>query len=1035
MITSVLSQVFQAESDVQVITGLHLPAVDSFFDVFYQPANHLGEWEDGVKQDIVLESDATSIKTELISKVVGNQLNLALELNPNLNIVRILIGLSGDPENNKGVADGDFRLVWSKNMKDNINLVGYEGWPCTPGTLTVEQLTNGGWVDLEFGKLETDLHAGKMGNQIAACSRKGEPTQIEVGIDLGSFGLDFPDRNNFAPVQYSILVEATDDTNNPTWYGWPETPSIITENNQIGQMTTPSYWTAHFDPSLPIFSGQIDIGIDHIELTQAVQTADNAMPLVLNKTSLARVFVNNPSDSDVSVEVQLYGYFFPLVTLIPLGVVSQTFSAPPSPDRANIGDSANFVLPAAWANVPILILKAVVTPIGFFDSARVNNQMFDAFTLEETHNLNTYIQRINIGSASVPNIPSDTFIDNARDAMTAIFPMANPYYNYLSWETLGVWDPSTTTKTELKAALTEVAGEIFIASLFLHLLGIDSLPFPDQIHGIAASNIHSTGGSSDPSWLGGTSIASFGSWGTSRELTMAHEIMHNLGPGLDTDPLQWGRHVGDTDISTWNYQSNTDFVAENPDWGCGASGTDIGWPRTTDEIGILGWDMKTGNLVPETHPDLMSYCQSGTTPTKWVSDYRWEQVFDYLKSYPSSPIIESAPRLKTNKIDFTLPWWYTNITAVQMLSGYLFGNGSAKLRPSYEVLGAMPSNPDPDPKSIVANLVVAFSDQTTETFPLAANFTKLNYIDEGSGLHPTVIPFDSIHFNVNVPKSGKTIDSITIKDLAGNTLDQLTTQGTLSASLTNFNMPQTIIRGSSNPVSWTLSVTGAAEYYTRLEYSPSELLPDGNVSNLLWIPLGVLGSSNSGVQDLIFDTLPGGDKAQFRILVSDGITTRVVQPQGDFKVPMLLPAIQFPNVSPVSTLGTTLSLRTSGNNPETGPLGSNSFYFQVKDENGVLRETVQGDVYVGQFREPGTYSVTAFAVDPITKQEVSETVEIFVEPTQNYLSADLWKEFQDAMTRHREGYTSDSTTNVSPVPLTAVLLAVIGVAYKSRKKE
>ena len=140
--------------------------------------------------------------------------------------------------------------------------------------------------------------------------------------------------------------------------------------------------------------------------------------------------------------------------------------------------------------------------------------------------------------------------------------------------------------------------------------------------------------------------------------------------------------------------------------------------------------------------------------------------------------------------------------------------------------------------------------------PLAANFTLLKYLNDTDSVSAVIPIQQPIPFAVNFQvEPNMRIISLTIEDLAGKTLAEQTTSGPFSTSLSNFNMPKTIVRGGTNSVSWTLDVNGPTNYYSRLEYSPSEVLIDDNRSNLLWIPLGVLDSIDPGKQELLFDTL------------------------------------------------------------------------------------------------------------------------------------------------------------------------------------
>ena len=59
----------------------------------------------------------------------------------------------------------------------------------------------------------------------------------------------------------------------------------------------------------------------------------------------------------------------------------------------------------------------------------------------------------------------------------------------------------------------------------------------------------------------------------------------------------------------------------------GAGGLDPFFPTTTAAIGIWGYDIDAGSLIPATHKDLMSYCSP-----QWISDYSFAKALRFRLS-------------------------------------------------------------------------------------------------------------------------------------------------------------------------------------------------------------------------------------------------------------------------------------------------------------------------------------------------------------------------------------------------------------------
>jgi hypothetical protein len=130
--------------------------------------------------------------------------------------------------------------------------------------------------------------------------------------------------------------------------------------------------------------------------------------------------------------------------------------------------------------------------------------------------------------------------------------------------------------------------------------------------------------------------------------------------------------------------------------GCGAADADPSYPYPNGNIGVTGYDVTTGQLVPPTTADLMTYCRP-----YWISDYNFTNIFtNRLGASTSVALTENAKR--------SLVVW-----------GRVFED-SIMLEPAFDVT-TRPSPPRPGPYRLT--LLGANGEATMnvdfDTFPIA----------------------------------------------------------------------------------------------------------------------------------------------------------------------------------------------------------------------------------------------------------------------------------------------------------------------------
>jgi hypothetical protein len=406
-------------------------------------------------------------------------------------------------------------------------------------------------------------------------------------------------------------------------------------------------------------------------------------------------------------------------------------------------------------------------------------------------------------------LPSNSTIAAQESYLKTIYPVRDVTFVHKPWTVIG---PTTVNNTisDLNNYYNSTLIAWFITVLFT---GKQPFVLPDQIYGFTPSG----GGLSDPVWIGGAGRVARGFLGTSLEATMAHEINHNLDRSASGT---WGRHTP---------------------FGCGAVGPDPSWPYTNSNVNEIGFDTRLpwssggGQLtvVPSSDPDIMSYCQSGHLPTKWISPYRWQNLFGTLTSSADAHTLQQA----------------SQVGNVYYISGQVNRDGSAKLNPVLYQPG-MPSQGVPRGKYAVqlldANDTILASQPFNVVFP-----------DDPEE------PVDAIYFNFQIappvvpgqaPLAGMKVRLV----LGGTTLDEIQQSN---------NAPTVSITAPTGGENWSGLQT--------LKWDANDLDGDplsytvlySQDNGTIWNPVG---TTISDTLDVDLDQLPGGTQAIFRVIASDG---------------------------------------------------------------------------------------------------------------------------------------------------------------------
>lgn len=599
-----------------------------------------------------------------------------------------------------------------------------------------------------------------------------------------------------------------------------------------------------------------------LELTQAVQTPTNDLTLVADKPTAARIYPRVTGSSSAQPAIvylhasrggaPLFGS--PIVT---------SLAAVSAPDRTQLNGIANVALPRAWLNGTVRF------------SARVrdgHNAVTSSSSVERTFSVRrvpTYwTLPVNTGTSASPNLVANDQISTQESATETIFPVSDINFVRRAHTELGPVNPYSTTAGI--AALNRYYDNAVIGWAFSYLFtGRQPYTLPEQIYGVAPSG----GGLSDPTWDVGRGMVGVGFRGTSRELTMAHEINHNLD--RTGAPGTWGRHVG----------------------GCNADGPQPDWPYSnvnTNEVGFdtrLPWNQTSSErtAIPSNIPDVMSYCQSGFVPTKWISPYRWTNL---LTAFPAVNQTYSLTRLYPSMIFF---------------SGSVGSDGTG----SFDRVLTAPGFKFPISRGAFAVELYGSRGELLAARPFNATFTD----PEGED-RPTV------HFNFQVPNPGGVarmvlrhgpdiLDEIVVSDNAP------------EVAITSPNGGETIPQGTFT-ASWTgADADGDALTYSLL-YSPD----DGQS----WFPVAndLTGTSHTIDTSII----PGGAQSRLRVIATDGFNTVYDDSDDAFSLALTPPKAQIlaPEDGSVFGVDETIYLRGDGHDATGAPIAEDRVFWSVGDE-------------------------------------------------------------------------------------------------------
>ncbi len=657
----------------------------------------------------------------------------------------------------------------------------------------------------------------------------------------------------------------------------------------------------------PIGTGSLSFPTNPIEVTQAVQTVDNQIPLVARKETVVRVTVKS---NEASTPVVVYLSAKRLGREIPGSPLVLLHTAKNVINRHNLEDTANFLLPDDWTSAGTITLTASISKLaGRISASTTLNATFN------TRATPTYwIIPLNEGSEASPSVIGDTFIADNQSYFETVAPVPGVDYVRRPWSDLSVGD---VTLDGAVALGVDYYHQLQVAWLVTTLFtGNQPFKLPEMVYIFTTTG----GGLSSPTWWqNGEGRVAVGGDSVSREGIIAHEFNHNL----DRNPQgseSFGRHVG----------------------GCGSDGPHTTWPhgdRYVNEVGFdtrLPWTTATSarrTVIPndDTWPDYMSYCQSGSLPTQWVAPFRYTS--QYAVFAPGASRIDDTTRSASK-------------TPAIWVSGTINADGNGALRKiALEPESFAPTISD---TSRGSHSIKVFNNagELLASYGFTPNFTA----------HRDHTP-KSQAFGYTIPN---TVGAAKIELYNGSTLleSRMKSANSLVVAFNNLTKGQNISKKTT--ITWTATdsdTTDSSLWSYDLFYSP-----DGSK----WYPLAM----NLTNTRFVFDpnSVQSGNNAKLRLVANDGFNVgRIDSPTIVVTGGAPIVSIVRPVNSATYSASDFISLNGDARSISTDGLSENNIFWFAKKVDARTPEFIG----IGRQQQTrlaaGTYDITLVAKDANSK--------------------------------------------------------------------
>lgn len=342
-------------------------------------------------------------------------------------------------------------------------------------------------------------------------------------------------------------------------------------------------------------SGPLNLTIDNVYVTQAVQNYVGDVPLVAGRDGLVRVFVkaNTANTAQPQVRVRLYSGSTLISTLT---LNAPATSVPTSPDDATLASAWYGAISGSLIQ-PNLRILADVDPTNAITEASETDNTWPGSGTAATMFVKTVstfavrlvpIKQSNDYTGNVTASNAATFLNDVRRMYPVNVIDADVRATYTtsagilqSGDQNGAW---TTLLSELNA-LRSVDGST------RYYYGVVKTTYSSGIAGLG--------------YVGAPAAIGWDFLPSATDV-MAHELGHNFG----------------------RYHSPCG----------GAASTDPAYPYANGRIGVSGYDITTSQFKLSTMADVMGYCSPD-----WVSDYTYKNIMTFRETHP---VVASATSVR-----------------------------------------------------------------------------------------------------------------------------------------------------------------------------------------------------------------------------------------------------------------------------------------------------------------------------------------------------------------------------------------------------
>ena len=347
--------------------------------------------------------------------------------------------------------------------------------------------------------------------------------------------------------------------------------------------------------------GLLNLTIDGVTLTQAVQTYSGTVPLVAGRDAYIRVFAraNQTTSTTTSVRVNL----FVGSTLVNTLTLTNSSPVPTAPDQADLATSWNGVVPGQFIQ-PGLSFLADVDPANTVVEGKETDNTFPASGTPAALDVRavpplkiTFVPVIQryaktlVGNVSTSN--TENFLGDARRMLPLRDVDVQVHAPYTTSDSLEL--TSSDANSEWLHALSEMDALRVAESSVRHYVGVVKVSYTSGIAGYG--------------YIGGQAVVAWDYMPSGRTVA-AHELTHNFG----------------------RLHAPCGGVADR----------DPNFPNSDGSIGVYGYDLSTSTLRLPSSPDLMGYCSN-----PWISDYNYVGVMNFRgsSSTETSAARAAAPSL------------------------------------------------------------------------------------------------------------------------------------------------------------------------------------------------------------------------------------------------------------------------------------------------------------------------------------------------------------------------------------------------------